>query len=323
MIVLLFTHCFAVPSSLQIRKLYGREIRTLPIVLFVVLSQTFLAWYLTNASWPLFLLVAYVYGGTVNHTMQLAAHELSHNRCFLRPNHNKWLAIVSNFPTFVPSAITFQRYHMEHHQEQGVLGVDVDVLTDMEVNVIGNSTWKKFLFITFQSAFYALRPLLVNPKAKASWEYTNIACQLTYDALIYMFLGWNGVLYLLLSTFFGHGLHPVAGHFIAEHYTFTPGHETYSYYGPVNYVNFNVGYHNEHHDFPLIPWSNLPKVKEIAPEFYNDLPCYTSYTWVLWNFITNPAIGAHSRVKRAGTTDFQDSNDHGLELDAVKNKKKN
>jgi sphingolipid 4-desaturase/C4-monooxygenase len=114
--------------------------------------------------------------------------------------------------------------------------------------------------------------------------------------LIFKFIGPYALLYLFLSGLFGMGLHPCAGHTIAEHYEFVKGLETYNYFGPLNLINFNLGYHTEHHDFHTIPWNRLPELRKIAPEFYEGLPYHTSYVKVLFNFIFDKDIGPHSRI---------------------------
>merc|ERR1719436_2277231 len=107
------------------------------------------------------------------------------------------------------------------------------------------------------------------------------------------------MLYFLLSTFFAGSIHPTAGHFLAEHYVMEGTTETYSYYGPLNRLAYNVGYHNEHHDFPNIAWSNLPKVRKIAPEFYDHLPQCKSWPGCILRYIFDNRISPWSRVKRA------------------------
>ena len=103
-----------------------------------------------------------------------------------------------------------------------------------------------------QPLFYALRPMFTVPKVPGKWELINVAAAVAFDATVYRFCGLQSVVYLVFSTLLGMGLHPMAGHFVAEHYAFVTGQETYSYYGPLNWFSYFVGYHNEHHDFPFI-----------------------------------------------------------------------
>jgi len=281
----------------KIKELFGHCPMTKYVVTFAVTTQCLAAYYVQDKSWAVYFAVAYVVGGTLNHMMMMAMHELSHNLGFKKIFHNKIAGLVANLPLGVPASVSFKRYHMEHHRYQGEDGVDVDIPTEAEGRFF-NTTLRKCLFVCTQSLFYSFRPLIVNPKVPGKWELVNLATCLTFDAFVYSFAGLSGLLYLVLSTFLGAGAHPVAGHFISEHYVFIKGQETYSYYGILNWLTFNVGYHNEHHDFPYIPGTRLPQVRAMAPEFYDTLPQTDSYIRVMWNYIMDPTINAFSRVKR-------------------------
>jgi sphingolipid delta-4 desaturase len=67
----------------------------------------------------------------------------------------------------------------------------------------------------------------------------------------------------------------------------------------LNKTCFNMGYHNEHHDFAGVPWNNLPKLRSVAPEYYDSLKSYGSWTAVLLKFIFDPSMSTYSRVVRA------------------------
>ena len=186
---------------------------------------------------------------------------------------------------------------MEHHQFQGDRKKDVDIPTAWEGSFFTN-TPLKMIWLLLQPGFYALRPMIVSPKSPRAIDITNTVAIVISDAIVFYFFGLRAVLYLAVSTLLGMGFHPVAGHFISEHYVFSAGQETYSYYGPLNYICWNVGYHNEHHDFPKVPGWKLPQVTAIAPEYYQSLHSYNSWTKVLYHYIFDSDMGPYNRVIR-------------------------
>ena len=188
-------------------------------------------------------------------------------------------------------------------------GLDTDLPTALEAFFLDSIAGKAF-FCTFQIFFYALRPIFVYRLPLTDVHFYNLLAQACFDYLIFRGIGAHAMAYLIMSSFLAGSLHPCAGHFIAEHYVLgrprvqppenrhAPVPETYSYYGVLNCVTYNVGLHNEHHDFPAIPWSRLPLLHEIAREFYADLPQHKSWVNVLWQFVWDNEVGMWCRVKR-------------------------
>lgn len=281
----------------EIKELFGPDPCAALKIAGVVILQISIAVLVRDAPWLFILVLSYAVGAFCNHNLFLAIHELSHNLALRQPYQNKLLGLLANLPIGVPMSITFQKYHLEHHTSQGVEGVDVDIPSRVEGYYVTN-TLAKLLWVSLQLFFYALRPVITNPKPPGPWDALNVLVEVSFDAALVACCGWRPLGYLLLSTFVGGGLHPMAGHFIAEHYVFAPGQETYSYYGPLNALAWHVGYHNEHHDFPRIPGYRLHRVRQIAPEFYDNLKSYDSWTMVIFNYITDPTIGPFSRVMR-------------------------
>lgn len=102
-------------------------------------------------------------------------------------------------------------------------------------------TWFNMFYSTFQILFYALRPGFVRSQKPTRWHFINIFVQLAFNYAIYTAFGPRPLIYFILSSFFAGSLHPLAGHFIAEHYLWDGlDQETYSYYGPLNILAYNV-----------------------------------------------------------------------------------
>src|SRR4029077_4801444 len=130
------------------------------------------------------------------------------------------------------------------------------------------------------------------------WVLLNILAQAAFNAAIYLAWGPKALLYLFVSFFFSVGLHPLGARWIQEHYVVHENQETYSYYGPLNKIAMNVGYHNEHHDFPSVPWNKLPEIRKEASPYYDSLVSHSSWTKLFFRFLFDREISLYSRITR-------------------------
>ena len=286
----------------EIRSLIGRNPYTFLVILLCVGVQLACAWFLKDKAWYWSLLAAYAIGAFACHTLFVCIHECAHNLIFKNRVLNTLSGILANLPLVFPSSVSFQKYHLKHHSFQGVEELDADMPFDWEAKLIGSSVAGKALWLLFYPVFQAIRPFRLTKEIKLfdAWTLVNWVTQVSFMVFVAYALGLNAMLFLVFSFFFSVGLHPLGARWIQEHYLTHGDHqETKSYYGALNTVNLNVGFHNEHHDFPSIPWNRLPKIKKFANEHYETLGYHTSYTKLLFQFLFDRNICVYSRTARS------------------------
>lgn len=282
----------------EVRELISRTPLSGLIIVGVVALQIAIAILLSNSAWWLALIIAFLVGAFANHSLFVLIHEATHNLIFKSRNLNKIFGMIADLPNVLPSSISFRTYHLKHHSFQGDYKQDADLASKWEAKLIGSNFVGKSLWQLFFPIFQALRTPRLNIKFADAWTFANWIFVFAFDIALIFFFGWISFLYLVFSFFFSIGFHPLGARWIQEHFLTYPPQETYSYYGPLNILALNVGYHNEHHDFPSIPWNNLPKLRKMAPEFYNNLHYHTSWfkLWLRWLF--DPKLSLYSRMVR-------------------------
>ena len=283
----------------EIRELIGRNPLSFVILLFVVGMQITIAVLLRDQAWWLALIIAYLVGAFANHCLFVLVHEAAHNLIFKRKSLNILSGIIADLPNVVPSSVSFRSYHLKHHSFQGNYNLDADLASRWEAKLIGSSFLGKVFWELFFPVFQGLRPpRLKEIKFMNGWTAFNMIVVFTFDAVVIFYFGLVPFLYLVFSFFFSIGFHPLGARWIQEHYIINPPQETYSYYGPLNIVALNVGFHNEHHDFPSIPWNKLPEIKKTAPEWYDSLVFHKSWFRLWLRFIFDSKISLFTRITR-------------------------
>ena len=297
----------------EIKNLMGRHRNTFFYAFGLVTAQILIAYIMRDQSWWMVMLAAFTFGAFANHGLFVLIHEFTHNMVFKSRLANIWGGIMCDLANGFPSSVSFRKYHLKHHAFQGHHDIDADIASYWEAKMIGsNFIGKSFWFMMFP-LFQALRPpRLKEIKFQSKWVWINLIILIAFDIVLFKVAGPMAFLYLVFSFSFSIGFHPLGARWIQEHYLIAPPQETYSYYGPLNKLAFNVGYHNEHHDFSFVPWVNLPKIREIAPEYYNNLVYHESWTKLFLKFLFDKELSLFSRVIRddkGGMTVSKDEND--------------
>lgn len=173
-------------SHPEIKQLIGQKSSsTFWVILFCVGLQIGLAYYLKDQSWWWIIGVAYCVGAFASHTLFVCIHEASHNLIFRKVWQNVAAAIVANFPSLAPTAVSFKNFHLKHHAFQGVHDLDADLPDWYEAKLINNYSIGKAIWQLLFPIFQGIRTLRCKEVSFFD-KYTilNIVAQLLFALLI-------------------------------------------------------------------------------------------------------------------------------------------
>ena len=287
----------------EIKELFDTNPWTAVICVAAVSAQLGLAVWAGTQPWWAIVLLAWFVGAFLDNTTYAIIHEASHKRIFRGRFWNEVVGWIANLPELLPTSSSFKKYHLKHHLSQGDPEYDADMASKGEAEWVGRSTIRKIVWQMFYPIFQSVRTRKFVENETVDfwdkWVIANAVIQFSFLGIFYWFAGGWAVLYLALSFSFSMGLHPLSARLIQEHFVVEGDQETYSYYGPVNKLALNVYHHNEHHDFPAVPWNNLPEVRKIGSEVYEeDLHYHESLTALWLKFLFDPSMTLYDRIRR-------------------------
>ena len=267
----------------EVRTLYGHDPVTAVWVVVVAAVQVAATAGSQRLSWPVAIAAAYFVGAIPAHALGVLIHEAGHNLVFRSTTANKVLAIVANVPLGAPAAIEFRGQHSLHHRYLGdVDGRDTQAPTREEARRV--RSWRgKLVSFTFGRFYFRSRP--ANHVTTDRWMVANWVVCIAYGGLVLGFFGAKSFVFGMTAGLAAFGPHTFGARRLSEHLTGRLGQPTNSYYGVLNRVSFDVGYHVEHHDFPNIPWRRLRDLRRMAPEFYEPLFAIRSWTRLMVSYV--------------------------------------
>lgn len=303
----------------ELRELIGQNPATALLCLLYVGLHLGVAMALAGQPWWLMLLAAYVVGPWTTVNLFYLGHECQHGLVFRRTWLNRVLYTLTTLPMCLSAHHTWWIDHAVHHND---MGSPKDFLTRRRTVFLASRRFSPMLLpwgplmVPMQLVRSALGLVvylaglcvgrvepsrtvlailaeshLISGYRRASvvyWAVIYPALCLAMLGALFAWGGWMPVLYLILSAGFLTGFaHPwmfglILGN--AHFHGHTHYQPTSSYYHWLNWLTLHHGLHTEHHDLAGVPWSRLPRVRQIAPEFYDDLLPIASYVGLAWKF---------------------------------------
>ena len=306
----------------EVKSLFGHYPLTAFWCLFCAGLQLALAASTVYMPWWGAILTAYGLGALINITLFQLAHECDHLLVFKSKFWNRYLFALTSIPMLLPAHHTWWIEHIAHHND---MSATKDFVTRRRSYFLATRKKSPLFmpYSLFMVVLQSLRTALglivyvFTSLVRGRLEPSEISLRILADdhlvsgyrkegislyavtypliafaiyGTLFWFGGWKPIVYLMLSqTFFTGFLHPYCLGWVLGISHFH-GRRNYqpsaSHYGRlINLTTFNAGLHVEHHDIAGIPWFRLWKLREMAPEFYNNLEPITSYTKLGLKFV--------------------------------------
>ena len=233
------------------------------------------------------------------------AHDAAHGCVFKSKAASYWIGLLCWSPTGMSYTI-YSNYHLHHHRITNTYpDVDNFVVTDYTKNPV---LAKMLMLVVYSFAYpiYFMFQMFRYTKRLSTWKKIRMNLEL---AAMFSVIGLMAHYLPGKVFFFFYGVPFILGAILAsttsliEHFQMDPGDDdayssrTYATKMPLlNFVWNNLGYHNEHHKYPGIPWYNLKRFHEAAYPHYDAkvkaevYPNFFGLVWTLWGRILTADI---------------------------------
>jgi sphingolipid 4-desaturase/C4-monooxygenase len=284
----------------EIKQYFGNYPLSVIFIIALVILQWSVAWLVQDLSWWLIGLISLFIGQFILHSLSTFIHEAAHNLVLKGKLGNALTLFLIELGTldFGKSLTYVGRHGKSHHRHLNNYQKDYEWWDKKQSHFRTlHPSWRlgeSLLHLLPGGVVIAdlimakLIPAESRPTPTAyKSPYLNtllVVTSIFLYAMAWYLISWQASLYLFwsLTLMVSNWGVTFKGQSIAEHNIYQEG-KTYSTYHWTNIPFFNTGFHDEHHTFANVPWIHLPKIRQIAPEYFtNDSPYSYFQIWWLW-----------------------------------------